>query len=112
MEQLAGLPRVLPLLLGDHDQRMGVGSGEAPVSRQLVGGFLRNQPIGYQVVQYLLQIEFSVFLSGGDIGLRHDGPFSAATISATSRRLNGLQALRRRGAGLALFVCATRGDAL
>ena len=46
VQDLARLPRILPLLFGDDDQRVNVGTAEAAVRYELVGVLPRYQLIG------------------------------------------------------------------
>ena len=54
VQQLLGLPRVFPLLVGNHDQGMDFATAEAAVAEQLVRGFLGDQLVGNKVSQQLL----------------------------------------------------------
>ncbi len=60
MQYLAGLPRILPFLLGDHHQRVHVGACEAPIPRQPFGIFSRYQPIRDKVGEQPFQRQLGV----------------------------------------------------
>jgi hypothetical protein len=70
VQELARVPRVLPFLVGDHDQRVRVAAREAAVRGELVGDIARHQPVRRKIGEDLGQLEPAIGPGRGGFGGR------------------------------------------
>ena len=85
VQELPGIPRILPFLIGDHHERMHVRPCMPAVAGQLVCGFLRYEAVGDESVEHALQRQEAVV--GSDEGF---GCHGCGTIDAGTNSLNDL----------------------